>query len=127
MKVQTNAVWGQQFESWVSAQGLKAYRESNKNKNWRERTPIVLYFLHMLDFIDSEMSGQRIYFKDLACYQEASEEEQVKSVGESHTLSEFTANATASGKEWGAYIKGKCQDLYTGNIIPASGVLQSDL
>ena len=50
MKVQTKAVWGQQFESWVSAQGLKAYRESNKNKNWRERTPIVLYFLHMLDF-----------------------------------------------------------------------------
>lgn len=62
MKVQTKAVWGQQFESWVSAQGLKAYRESNKNKNWRERTPIVLYFLHMLDFIDSEMSGQRIFF-----------------------------------------------------------------
>ena len=78
MKVQTKAVWGQQFESWVSAQGLKAYRESNKNKNWRERTPIVLYFLHMLDFIDSEMSGQRIYFKDLACYQEASEEERKK-------------------------------------------------
>ena len=35
MKVQTKAVWGQQFESWVSAQGLKAYRESNKNKNWK--------------------------------------------------------------------------------------------
>ena len=30
MKVQTKAVWGQQFESWVSAQGLKAYRESIK-------------------------------------------------------------------------------------------------
>ena len=70
MKEQTKEAWGQQFESWVSSQGLKAYRESNKNKNWRERTPIILYFLHMLDFIESEMSGQRIYFKDLVCYQD---------------------------------------------------------
>ena len=100
MKVQTKAVWGQQFESWVSAQGLKAYRESNKNKNWRERTPIVLYFLHMLDFIDSEMSGQRIYFKDLACYQEASD----------FDLSLLPTQQLR--KEWGAYIKESAR-IYT--------------
>ena len=84
------------MKAGFSAQGLKAYRESNKNKNWRERTPIVLYFLHMLDFIDSEMSGQRIYFKDLACYQEASEEERKKCGREPYFDLSFTANATAS-------------------------------
>lgn len=111
MKVQTKAVWGQQFESWVSAQGLKAYRESNKNKNWRERTPIVLYFLHMLDFIDSEMSGQRIYFKDLACYQEASEEER-KKCGREPYFDLSLLPTQQLRKEWGAYIKESAR-IYT--------------
>lgn len=111
MKVQTKAVWGQQFESWVSAQGLKAYRESNKNKNWRERTPIVLYFLHMLDFIDSEMSGQRIYFKDLACYQEASEEER-KKCGREPYFDLSLLPTQQLRKEWGAYTKESAR-IYT--------------
>ena len=46
MKEQTKEAWGQQFESWVSSQGLKAYRESNKNKNWRERTYHFILFAY---------------------------------------------------------------------------------
>lgn len=104
MKEQTKEAWGQQFESWVSSQGLKAYRESNKNKNWRERTPIILYFLHMLDFIESEMSGQRIYFKDLVCYQEASEEER-KKCGRDPYFDLSLLPTEQIRKEWAAYIR----------------------
>lgn len=111
MKEQTKEAWGQQFESWVSSQGLKAYRESNKNKNWRERTPIILYFLHMLDFIESEMSGQRIYFKDLVCYQEASEEER-KKCGRDPYFDLSLLPTEQLRKEWAAYIRESAR-IYT--------------
>ena len=56
----------------------------------------------MLDFIDSEMSGQRIYFKDLACYQEASEEER-KKCGREPYFDLSLLPTQQLRKEWGAY------------------------
>ncbi len=55
----------------------------------------------MLDFIDSEMSGQRIYFKDLACYQEASEEER-KKCGREPYFDLSLLPTQQLRKEWGA-------------------------
>lgn len=113
MKDQTKDQWGQQFKKWLLSEGLQAYRTSRKgqNGNWQERTPVMLYLLRMLDFINSEMTGQRIYLRDLPCYQQASEEQQ-KKCGQNPFFDLSPLPSEQLRQEWESYIR-KTSEIYT--------------
>ena len=118
MKDQQKKEWERQFEDWMTAKGLQVYRIKANGRGglWRERTPMILYLLHMLDFINSKITGQRIYLKDLPCYQRA-DEEQRKKCGKDPYFDLSLLQSEQMRQEWDQYIKESSETYSLGTFF----------
>ena len=113
MKDMIRAQWEQNFGNWLIRNGRQLYRACGKDgrSNCQEKTPVMLYFLHMLDFNNSELMEQRIYLKNMPCFQHASKEQQEKCGMEPYfNLSQLPSPQLRA--EWEAFIK-RSSEVYT--------------